>query len=240
MEASPEQRLESVDLVLAMLECLAASDGPRALGEIARSLAISKSRAHRHLRALAVNGYVHQDVDDRYWLGARLIHLADSARSRLSLAVAARPTMSALRDATGETVTCSTVIGNSVTIVELLYGTTIIQFAVRPGTVLSPTRSAHGLVALAYGKVDAAGEAVDAEQLEAIRARRWAVAPGLTMTGVNALAAPIFDHTGSVAGAIALVGSIDTIPGEPPVELIRQVCVAAHKISERMGWSEIR
>jgi DNA-binding IclR family transcriptional regulator len=235
-----EQRLESVDLVLAMLELLAASDGPRALGDIARSLLISKPRAHRHLRALILNGYVHQDIDDRYWLGARLIQLAESARSKLNLAVAARPTMAALRDATGESVTASSLIGGAVTIVELFNGTTIVQFAIRPGTVLPSTNSAHGLVTLAFGKGDAGGEPVDPAMLEQIRQRGWAVAPGLTMTGVNALAAPVFDHSGEVVGAIALVGSIDNIPAEPPAELIAKVCAAAREVSERMGWKDAR
>lgn len=232
------QRLESVDLVLAMLELLAEAPEQQSLGDIARKLDISKSRAHRHLRALGVNGYVHQDSDDRYGVGARLVKLADVARSRLTFAVAAREAMAVLRDRTRETVTASALVGGKVTIVELLNGSMIVQFAVRPGTVMSPTRSAHGLVAAAFGGLDIADAPPPAEPLVDIRARGWAVAPGMMMTGVNALAAPVFDHAGVWAGTIALVGSIDTIPAEPETDLVMQVTDAARQASQRLGWRQ--
>jgi len=52
--------LESVDLVLRLLEHLAASPAPRGVSEVARELCISKPRAHRHLRALVQRGYASQ------------------------------------------------------------------------------------------------------------------------------------------------------------------------------------
>ncbi|HEX4096656.1 MAG TPA: helix-turn-helix domain-containing protein, partial [Caulobacteraceae bacterium] len=73
--------LESVDLVLDLIERLAGS--PRALGvsEIARDLSISKARAHRHLRALVGRGYARQDAaTERYEIGARLLPLGEMAR----------------------------------------------------------------------------------------------------------------------------------------------------------------
>lgn len=235
-EAATDKGLESVDLVMAMLELLAGRAAPMALGEVARALDISKPRAHRHLRALGVNGYVVQGDDDRYGIGRGLIQLADTARSRMTFAAAARPAMAALRDATGQAVTASTLIGGAITVVELINGRTIVQFAVRPGTTLDATRSAHGLVALALGKV-AATEPVSEAQLADIRARGWAVAPGLIMTGVNALAVPVFDQRSEWAGNIALVGSIDHIPAEPPAALIAQVQAAAAEISKSLAWS---
>ncbi len=232
-----DRGLESVDLVVSMLELLAAQTQPMSLGDVARGLAISKPRAHRHLRALGINGYVVQGDDDRYGIGARLIQLADTARSRMTFAVAARPAMTALRDATGQAVTAATLIGGNITVVELINGRTIVQFAVRPGTTLHPARSAHGLVALSLGKIDAGNEPVPEGLLCDIRARGWAVAPGLIMTGVNALAAPVFDPRGEWVGSIALVGSIDHIPALPDPALIEQVQQAASEISKNLAWS---
>lgn len=235
IDLASDQRLESVDLVVSLLELLASHTQSMTLGEVARALDISKPRAHRHLRALGVNGYVVQGADDRYGIGGRLIQLADMARSRMTFAAAARPAMIALRDATGQAVTAATLIGGKVTVVELINGRTIVQFAVRPGTTLHPTRSAHGLVAVAQGKIAAGDEPLSESQLAEIRARGWATAPGLIMTGVNALAAPVFDPRGEWVGTVALVGSIDHIPADPSAEMIAQVQAAATEISRNLA-----
>ena len=237
--APRHDNLESVDLVLAMLELLAGAAQPRALGEIALALGISKPRAHRHLRALIANDYVRQDAaTDRYEITARLLGLGEAVRERLSFAGAARPAMALLRDATGQAVTASTLVAAQVTIVELLQGRTIVQFAIRPGTVMDPLRSAHGMVAMAFGGIPADDAAAAA--IAAVRARGWATAPERIMRGVNALAAPVFGHDGCWAGTLAIVGSIDAIPAMPDDALIAQVADAARDTSERLGWKAPR
>ena len=226
-------RLESVDLVLAMLELLAGSAVPRALGDIAATLSISKPRAHRHLRALMLNDYVRQESDtDRYEISAKLMALGETARGRLSFGGAARPAMARLRDMTGQAVTAATLVAGQVTIVELLHGRTLVQFAVRPGAVMDPERSAHGRIARAFG-ARAPGEAFDV-----IRAHGWATAPGEIFTGVNAIAAPVFGLDGRWVGSIAIVGSIDNIPAVPSPSLIEHVIAATREASNQLGYKE--
>jgi DNA-binding IclR family transcriptional regulator len=58
------------------------------------------------------------------------------------------------------------------------------------------------------------------------------------MTGVGALAVPVFDHAGAWRGAVALVGASQAIPAEPPRALIEAVVSAAAEASRNLGWRE--
>jgi DNA-binding IclR family transcriptional regulator len=230
--------LESVDLVLDLIERLAASSRPLGVSELARALIISKARAHRHLRALVRRGYARQDPDtERYEIGARLLPLAESARERFGVLDAMRPEMARLREATGQAVTASVVSDGAVTVLEMLPGRTLIEFGVRPGARLALEGSAQGLIALAFG--DPAGAALSADvqaEIEAVRGQGWATAADRVMAGVNALAAPVLDHRGRACGALAIVGPTQMIAAQPTPEQIAEVTGAARRASLGLGW----
>jgi DNA-binding IclR family transcriptional regulator len=242
-----EAGLASVDLVLDLLEGLAASPRPRGVSDIARDLGISKARAHRHLRALVDRGYVRQDPEtDRYEIGVKLMVLGEAVRERFGALGAMRPEMSRLREATGQAVTASALVEGAVTVLEVLQGRTLIEFGIRPGARLAFRSSAHGLVALAFGPASLlaavlAGEGeVDrgdlAAEVETVRGQGWATAADRVLAGVNALAAPVFDHRGELAGALAIVGSSQFIAAVPTAEQVAAVIGAASEASSRLGW----
>ena len=72
-------------------------------------------------------------------------------------------------------------------------------------------------------------------EVETVRTQGWATADGEVLIGVNALAAPIFDHANIWCGAIALVGSSHFIPAQPASEQIAHVVQAARRVSKRLG-----
>lgn len=243
--------LESIELALEIVELLVASDQPRALSDIARALGVSKPRMHRYLRTLLQHDYVRQESEtDRYEISAKLLALGERVRDRFELARAVRPEMSRLRDATGHSVTASTLIAGAVTIVEMLHGRMLIEFGIRPGAAMDPFQSAHGLVALAFGPAaqiarawtgpPPADPAALAAEVALVRKRGWATAADRILMGVNALAAPIFDHRGEWRGALAIVGATRHVPAEPAAEQIAQVTGAAREVSRRIGWREAR
>lgn len=251
----PPGDLESVDVVLRLLECLAQARAPRGVSDLARELALSKPRVHRHLRALVNRGYVRQDhATDRYEIGVKLLILGESVRERFDLVAAARPALATLRDATGLAVTTSILTDGAVMVLDLLPGRAVIDFAVRPGSRLDFHASAHGLAALAFGPPELRAEALKgpfrawtertlvsadavAEEVERVRARGWASAADAVQVGVNALAAPVFDHLGVSLGAIALVGSTQAIGTPPASELVDHLTRAAADASRRLGWN---
>ena len=54
--------------------------------------------------------------------------------------------------------------------------------------------------------------------------------------GVNALAAPVFDHRGAFAGTVAIVGSTQFIGAKPDAKQVAMVQGAARRISHNLGW----
>jgi len=246
--------LESVELILRLLELLAAARHPKGVTEVARELDISKPRAHRHLRALVQRGYARQDLrSEGYEIGIKVLALGEQVRERFDVVGAIRPVMGPLREATGLAVTASALLGDDVVVLEMLQGRTLIEFGVRPGSRLDFHASAHGLVALAFGPSSLMDAVLDRPltawtahtladpasvraEVAHVRSQGWATAVDAVQVGVNALAAPVLDHRGICRGAVALVGATQFIPERPSDEQIAHVTGAATVASQSLGW----
>jgi DNA-binding IclR family transcriptional regulator len=246
---------ETVDLSLSLLEHLASSREPIGVSELAREFASSKATVYRHLQALVLHGFVHQEPTTmRYAAGIKLFVLGERLRERFDVLAVAREEMASLREETRQPVTLSTLVENQVVVLEVLQGQAIVNFGTQPGTVLDLHASAHGNVALAFGP-EGLMEHCLARPLKAwtpqticssnalrravaqVRAQGWATAPNRVVQGVNGLAAPLFNHTGAYAGAVAIAGSIQYIPASPSRSLIRAVTQTAERISRKLGWN---
>ena len=246
---------ETVDLSLRLLEFLALSSAPVGLSELARQFQASKATLHRHLQTLAHHGFVHQDAATlRYAAGIKLFVLGERLRERFDVLAVARPEMARLRDDTGHAVTLSALVDEQVVVLELIQGPSFVNFGTQPGTVLPLHASAHGKVALAFGPEGLLSRCLS-KPLKAwtphtvctrsaleravaqVKSRGWATSPNEVLQGVNGLAAPVFGHSDGYAGAIAVAGSIQTVPGSPSAALVKAVTGAAARISRHLGYS---
>ncbi len=246
---------ETVDLSLRLLEHLVALREPIGVSDLARAFGTSKTKAYRHVQTLVRHGFVRQDrATRRYEAGIKLFALGERLRERFGVLPAAREDMARLRDETGQAVALSGLAGDRVVILELFHGHAIVEFGTRPGTLLDLHASAHGKVALAFGPEGLLERCLVAGPLKAwtpqticsrgaleravatVRKRGWATAPNEVLTGVNGLAAPIFDHRGDYAGGIAIAGSVQHIAATPSPAQIAAVKAAASNISKKMGW----
>jgi len=253
MKRDPPAATETVDLSLRLLEHLALLRQPIGVSDLAREFDTSKTKVYRHLQTLARHGFVRQDgATRRYEAGIKLFMLGERLRARFDVVPAARDEMAKLRDKTGQAVTLTALVEDQVVVLELFHGHSIVEFGTRPGTVLDLHASAHGKVALAFGPTDLL-ERCMARPLKAwtpqtigsraaleraiaeVRDRGWATAANQVLTGVNGLAAPVFNHGGVYAGAIAIAGSVQHISGTPSQEQIGAVTAAARAISRKMG-----
>ncbi len=246
---------ETVDLSLRLLEFLALSTAPVGLSDLARQFHASKATLHRHLQTLAHHGFVRQEAATmRYAAGIKLFILGEKLRERFDVLAVARPEMARLRDDTGHAVTLSALVDDQVVVLELIQGRSFVNFGTQPGTVLPLHASAHGKVALAFGPADLLSRCLSRplkawtphtvntrpaleRAVAQVRSRGWATSPNQVLQGVNGLAAPVFSHTGSYAGAIAVAGSVQTVPGSPSAELVNAVGRAAAQISRALGYS---
>jgi DNA-binding IclR family transcriptional regulator len=243
----------TLDLALQILEFLAHQSLPLSLGDIARRFSASKATVYRHLQALLQHGLVHQDAAGaRYEVGIKVVVLGEAARGRFDIVRASRDELIALRDATQQAATICSLVQGEVVVLDLIQGHTVIEFGTRPGTRLELEVSAHGKVWLAFGPEGllerrlarmrmtsgsrrAGNAGALTREIEAVRKRGWATAPNQVIGGVNALAAPVFDHTSSLVGSVAIVGATEFIRPEPSRKQIDAVVGAARRMSKTLG-----
>lgn len=242
-----------IRLTMQILERLAACGGEMGVTEIAHELSATKPRVFRHLQSLLSLGYVsHSPATRKYSVGMRLNLLAKIVGDNVELTKAIKPALETLRDKTGQTSVFASLLDGRMAIVDFAVGTTFVQYAFRPGASFSLHTSSLGHVALAFGPQDywdllriddlkletpksITNPSRLARQVQTAKARGWTIVPEGAVAGVNAIAAPVFYHDASFAGAVAIVGSVQNIPAKPPQELIDAVVEAGRQASGSLG-----
>lgn len=100
-EKSAGGGVQSLQRAFELLERLADTGGEASLSELANSSGLPMPTIHRLIRTLVALGYVRQNTNRRYALGARLIRLGENAS--LQFGTWARPLLAELVDEVGET-----------------------------------------------------------------------------------------------------------------------------------------
>ncbi|WP_048876472.1 IclR family transcriptional regulator [Saccharomonospora saliphila] len=93
--------VQSLQRAFDLLESIADAGGEASLSELATSSGLPMPTIHRLIRTLVTLGYVRQNTNRRYALGARLIRLGEHAS--LQFGTWARPLLAELVDEVGET-----------------------------------------------------------------------------------------------------------------------------------------
>lgn len=248
------QIIQSVELTTRILECLAKSGGEKGVTELSRDLSVTKARIFRHLQTLRQLGYVsHNGATKKDSIGMRLHLLAKMVGENVELTPAVRPTLETLRDQTGQTAVFATVLDGKMTMIDFTLGTTLVQFTFAPGAKFNLNSSALGHVSLAFGpeeywayvNVDEFEQETPKtntdpaklpDRVQKARARGWTIVPEEAVLGVNAVAAPVFFHDATYAGAVAIVGSVQHIPANPPQDMVDHVIEAGRQASRNLGW----
>lgn len=247
--------VQSVEVGMKVLRALADAGGEQNLSRIAESAGMPSAKAHRYLVSLMRAGFVEQDPNsNRYMLGAEALRIGLVALARSDVIEIAAAELSVLRDKISGSLLLAVWSATGPTIVRWLESSRPVTVNVRAGSTMPLLRSATGQVFAAYMPertvaplieqelaemkkrkmpVPTAGELKKRFQL--IRATGLGHAAGEMLPGVLALAAPLFNHHGELAGVIAALGPSgffdDTVEGETAREL-RQ---AASAISLRLG-----
>ena len=202
------------------LRILSSFDGGRvSLGvtEVAQELGIHKSTVSRLMAALEQRGFVRR-AGDRFVPGLELARLARAADPVTPLVEQALPVMDELASATGEAVTLGVRLGDEVAYVAQRDGAHIVGVADWTNRTTSLHASASGKVLLAFSSASlpvtlsrhTPKTIVDPEALERdldrTRLRGYAQIRDELEVGLTAVAAPVFDRTGTCVAALALSG----------------------------------
>ncbi|HLY57696.1 MAG TPA: IclR family transcriptional regulator [Stellaceae bacterium] len=249
------EEVRSALLAFRVLEHLIEAGAPCSVTETAATLGVTKTRLFRSLRTLAAAGYVEQDRTSRYSATIRTFLLGQAYARNRSLLREAQPHLEALSRRTQQTATLSQPEEDGMRILGMARTRSAIEITTRPGTLMAFHSTAQGLLGLAFGpeglverlrwqRLARLTEQTITDfdtlcrQVEQVRAQGWSVSPETMLIGINALAAPIFEHAGQLAGTIAIVGSVQFVPPTPYPEQIAAVTEAGSRISHALGFEQ--
>ncbi len=213
------RHVAAVTRAMAVLEVLARSSADLGTNEIARRTGINPSSVSRLLATLAAGDLVqHLPETGHYRLGLRLFELGNAAVSRVDVQALARPHLTALAEATGETATLSLPGEREAMTVDFVQGASSVQSVARLGRPSVAHATAVGKVFLAYGgelppgplPAFTARTVTDPDRLagEIARAadRGWAEAIGEREPDLNAIAVPVVSRQGQLAAILGVQG----------------------------------
>lgn len=246
--------VQSVDRAITVLDILART-GSAGVIEIAREMGVHKSTASRLLAALDARGMVNQNRErGKYQLGFTVLRLANSIPRRLSLVKEAGPILEELAERFQETVNLAVLRSRYAVNVDQAMGPSSLATTNWVGRLTPLHATSSGKVLLAGLSADRREEILRETGLPArtaktvtsrselekslveIAAAGYSIVHEEFEIGLNGIAVPVHDHTGSVAGALSISGpSFRFTPEETP-GLIEDLKQAALRISTRMGY----
>lgn len=246
------ETVRAADTCLRVLERIAFAGVPMGVTQVAQDVGIAKSGVFKHLRTLIEHGMIVQDpVTSLYTLGPKIRLMAQNAPPSQNLAEIALPLMRATRDELGLAVVLSIPTPRSAFVVETLPSNQPIEIGVRPGGELSLHSSAQGKVFLAFGPPGLLKSLPDTlppntpktittkstlvAEMPDIRSLGYATAPEESLLGVNAIAAPIFGHSGVIIGSIGLIGTIQHLGRKPTEAQLGALTSLTREIGLRSG-----
>ncbi|CAG9176372.1 IclR family transcriptional regulator [Cupriavidus pinatubonensis] len=256
----PQRGIQSLDSTGQLLAALVAAGRPLPLRDLAQAAGMAPAKAFPHLVSLQKTGLLARDAAGNFLCGPLSLELGLIALQRLSPTREAEPEIIELAEATGLSVAMAVLGPLGPTVVRLEESARPQHVSLRVGTVLSLVNTAIGRTMAAYlpenvlagllerddlrmAGVPRADVLLDsgglvpnyADRLARVRAGQVDNALSRPVPGIDTLAAPVFDHTGSLALVVAVMGStgsFDSGTQGATADLVRQ---AAHRLSWRFG-----
>jgi IclR family acetate operon transcriptional repressor len=244
------RHVAAVERAVAVLDAL--SDGSAELGtnEIARRTGINASTVSRLLATLANARFVeHVPATGRYRLGPRLLQLGSLVLGRLDLRDVARPRLHVLAAVTGMTATLSAPGEHDAVTVDFVQSDATVQSVARVGRPSIGHATAAGKVLLAFGKAEPPSGQLKSytrrtiteharleAELTRVARQGYAEAAGERELDLNAIAAPVFDADGELAGIVGLQGPASRFGRDAMRAAVEPLLAATHEISVGLGW----
>lgn len=255
--ATSRRGVQSISVGASLLEAMAAANGPLHLREISAAAKMPPQKAHRYLLSLVAAGLAEQDpVTGRYDLGGMSLRLgvaALSRRSGLKLVTQAAMEFGEAEDVTiGVAIwgdhgpsfitwqngslapLCNFGVGSIVQLLRSATGRLFLAHMPRNLTRAQVDRELAGIASYVPGEKTRTWD--DVEQLiEKVRADRVGSTHEDLMPGVSAIAAPVFDHQGTLLAAIMQMGPSGQIHSQSrPAS--KKLLELADRLSARLGY----
>ncbi|MEZ5371969.1 MAG: IclR family transcriptional regulator [Microthrixaceae bacterium] len=216
IDGNPITAVGVLDKAMAIVSAL--EDGPARLAELTESTGMSRATVHRLASSLDDHGLLRRTADGSFALGYRLVGLAARALSDSALAETARPVVTHLRDATGESAQLWLPDGRWRVCLLSVEATHELRTIVGEGARVPIDVGSGGRALL--GSVGPDG---------------WVATVGERAEGVGSVSAPVVGAGGSAVAALGISGPIDRIGDDPGGSYGRQVVAAASELSDALA-----
>lgn len=241
-----------VERAFRLLDLLSLSEEGMTLSEMARALEMSKSTVHSLLKTLESSDVIEQAEERRYVLGPRLYDLAQASMQRTGLRRFALPAMERLARNCGETVFLGRIEREYVRIIENVEAggaAPLFHITARRGTRVPLLAGAIGRVVLAHWSLEqrsaflhekplpqfTSHSITDATAFLAAIAETEQSGIGIDceeyLTGVNAIAAPIYGASETLIALLWIVGFASRFNGEVMQRAAQQLRTETTEIS---------
>jgi DNA-binding IclR family transcriptional regulator len=245
--------VQSVEIAALVLKALATEGGALPLKRLAAVTEMPRAKVHRYLVSLKRAGLVAQDAaSGHYRIGAAAITIGLAGLQSLNPVRTIVEALPVLRDRIDETVTCAIWSDNGPVLIAMEESSHVVTMNVRVGSVLPLLTSAIGNVFAAYLPDAVTRKLIESERqrgrdampspaeftaaLEDIRNRQIARVQNALLPGVNAFAAPVFDHQGKIQAALCVVGRSEALEMGWEGTTATRLRDAARDISQQLGY----
>jgi len=254
LHMEPPSGIEGANRVADILMLFLGDSEEMGVTQVARALDRSKAVVHRTLQSLVSRQLLEQDPISRtYRLGPTAAAIGARALRDCDLRVVAEPILRELRDQTQETTTLSQRIGLDRSYIVQFPSPQEIKMLVEIGRrfplhagssskVILSNMDAHEQQLVVDGALEriTPNTVIDPtdllDELMHVREQGFAVSSGERQPGAGAIAAPVFNLSHRVIGAISVCGPQQRFDEERIAHLTPLVLEAAEKISVGMGW----
>lgn len=240
--------VRAVDRAISILKAFRPEQPSMSVIDIQERVGLSRPTVYRLLETLIAHGLVRaHGKPQRFSLDYAAGQLGQAWVAGLDVVGAARPVVERLHGQTKETVSLALLQGVQHLYVIELTSPHALSMSRGIGPMEHLTRGASGKAILAFMKdkdvaaaIAAAPKDVDAKALQAeltkIRRQGYAMARGEVIPGVVAVAAPYFDRTGAVLGALVVFGPEVRLGVAAMNRVIALTVESAGEISKALGF----
>lgn len=236
--------IQVIERLSRVLELFAGNGRQMKVRDLASTLHLRRSTAHRYLSSLSRAGFLRSEGEGSYALGPLLIQLGAAAVASVRIVELAETYLLQLAEEAQETTVLSLWSGDCPVVVRVREPQSkLVQIHIRLGAML-PLDSAQGHLYLAFHSDRLRvkqlllqlpdGQRREIERGIAEARRNGVFVNSRVAEGIRAVAAPVFDHE-VIAGTIAFVGTLSSIPADPDSGLAQALKHAAQRLSRDLG-----
>ncbi len=250
--------VQSVIRALNLLDCIGRKGGRASISELSKEVNLPPSTIHRLLNTMKEEGYLENDENSNmYQLGPKLLVLGLKVRGTNDLLKISRPVLEELTSVTKEDSYITIAQGDYGVFLECIKGPHPLKIIEKQGELVPLHCGAMRKVLLAHQSDEFIrnylskvlvkfneNTIVNASEMwyeiELIRSRGYATSFEEYTVGGSGVAVPIKDLYGKVIASVGLIVPTSRFGSEQIEELINEVIRTGVRLSELLGYSEVK